>query len=518
MVPIRMGILRVAFMTSAGRELLNNYDHQAKLFGHAHALLKTHETLLRDGERNVRFHDALRSRVTPGSNVLDIGAGTGIWAIAAAKIGAAKVVAVDMDELLVGVIRMLADEHGVSDRVEAICASSFDLQLGRQFDVVVSETIGYLGYDERIVEVMADSRTRFLREGGYIIPESVELYAAAGNLNVKTETIPIGSDFEFELLTKLNLNSPRVLKNDLDVTLLTSPSLLISTDLRHTDATPPLTDLKATWDMPSEHEVDCVIAWVESSLAPGIRLSTRQTTSWFPTVYRIEPPARPFEKIEFTLSLTPTSNYWTATFVSSEHRESRSYSPEYAATQMIAAARGAEITNERGRMVLAWDIRPPSVIELREARADDEAFLRKLYHSTRADEVNAFGWSESEQDSFLTMQFEMQQQAYQMQFPDAECSIILFDDVPAGRLIVDRSDESISLTDITLAPEFRGRGIGSRLIRQLQREGKAIVLSVDKQNLSAMRLYEKLGFTRTGEAEFSFSMRWDGKTSRKNGQ
>jgi ribosomal protein S18 acetylase RimI-like enzyme len=102
-----------------------------------------------------------------------------------------------------------------------------------------------------------------------------------------------------------------------------------------------------------------------------------------------------------------------------------------------------------------------------------------------------------------------------MQFPDAECSIILFDDVPAGRLIVDRSGDSTSLTDITLAPEFRGRGIGSRLIRQLQREGKAIVLSVDKQNLSAMRLYEKLGFTRTGETEFSFSMRWD---ARKNGQ
>ena len=420
-----------------------------------------------------------------------------------------------MDELLVGVIRMLAREHGVGDRVETFCASSFDVNLEREFDVVVSETIGYLGYDERIVEVMADAKNRFLRAGGHIIPESVSLHAAAGKLNVRTETVPVGTEFEFEVLTNLNLNSPRVLKHDRDFTLLTAPALLISTDLRRADATPALTDLNAAWDI-SEPEIDCVIVWVESGLAPNVGLSTRLTTSWFPTVYRIQPASRPFEQMEFTLSLTPVSNYWTATFVLGEHRESLSYSPEFAATRMISAARGAEVANDRGQLVIARDQQQPSVIELREATAEDRGFLCKLYRTTRADEVAAFGWGESEQDSFLTMQFDMQQRAYEMQYPNAECSVILFDGAPAGRLIVDRSGDVISLTDIAICPEFRGRGVASRLIGRLQGEGKAIVLSVDKHNVSARQLYEKLGFAETGESEFTFAMRWDGKASGEN--
>jgi ribosomal protein S18 acetylase RimI-like enzyme len=301
------------------------------------------------------------------------------------------------------------------------------------------------------------------------------------------------------------------LKHDRDVTLLTAPVLLISTDLRRAGTTPLLTGLNAVWEMPSHNEVDCVVVWVESRLAPDVRLSTRTTTSWFPTIYRIAPPSRPFEKMEFTLSLTPGSNYWTVDFASSGHRETRKYSPEFAAMQMIAAARGTEVKNEHGRLVLAHDHQQPSVIELCAATSDDQDFLRKLYYTTRTDEVSAFGWNESEQDSFLNMQFEMQQRAYAMQFPAAECSIILFDGVPVGRLIVDRSGDAVSLTDITVAPEFRGRGIGSRLIGRLQGEGKAIVLNVDKQNADARRLYQRLGFTETGETELAYSMRWDGR-------
>ena len=446
--------------------------------------------------------------------MLDIGAGTGIWSIATAKLGAARVVAVDMDELLVGVIRLLADEHGVGDRVEAICASSFDLQLGREFDVVISETIGYLGYDERIVEVMADARNRFLSEGGHIIPETVSLHAAAGKLKVRTESLPVGVDLDFDALARLNRNSPRVLKRSRDVTLQTRATRLISTDLRRAEQTPSLRELTATWDLgelqPGEFP-DCVIVWAESRLAPGVKLSTRRkTTSWLPAVYRIAPPSRRFNKLDFSLSLTPESNYWTATFTDGNDRESQGYSPEAAATEMIAAARGGVFTNAHGHVLLANDRQPPSVIELRDVTSDDEKFLCELYHTTRSDEVAAFGWSKAEQDSFLTMQFTMQQQAYKMQYPDAEHSVILFDGEPAGRVIVDRSAHAVSLTDIAVLPKFRGRGIASRIISRLQDEVDAIALSVDRANASARRLYEKHGFTITGESEFNFEMRWKG--------
>ena len=488
---------------------MNAQNLQARLFAHAHSLLKTHETLLRDAERDRKFYDALQRRVTPGSTVLDIGAGTGIWAIAAAKLGASRVVAVDMDELLVGVIRILAEEHGVADRVDAVCSSSFDLQHGRDFDLVVSETIGYLGYDEMIVDVMSDARKRFLRDQGQIIPETVSLHAAAGRLNVRTEAVPVGLDFDFKALADLNLNSPRVLKRPRDFTVLTRPSCLVSTDLRRANEMPSLRDLTAVWDLAAGAYPDCVILWAESRLAPRVKLSTRRTTSWLPNVYRIAPPSRTFKRLEFTLSLTPESNYWTATFVNGDDRESRTYSPEFAATEMIAAARGGSMTHAGGHLLMARDHGPPSMIELREVASGDEDFLRQLYHSTRKDEVAGFGWAQTEQESFLTMQFRMQQDSYKMQFPNAEHSVILCDGIAAGVLVVDRGNREVSLTNIAVLPEFRRRGIASKMIARLQSDGETIVLNVDKQNVGARRLYERHGFNVTDETDFTFVMRWE---------
>ena len=149
------------------------------------------------------------------------------------------------------------------------------------------------------------------------------------------------------------------------------------------------------------------------------------------------------------------------------------------------------------------------MIELRPVAPDDEEFLCELYHSTRGDEVAAFGWPAGEQKAFLTMQFTMQQNAYKMQYPDAEHSVILCDGVPSGQMMVNRSADELLLTDISVLPEFRHRGIASQLLRQLQTQAAAIVLSVDKQNAAARRLYEKHGFTTTGENELMFTMRWE---------
>lgn len=480
---------------------------QSRLFDHAHRLLKSHEILLTDSERNRKFYDALRARIKPGSKVLDIGAGTGIWAVAAAKLGAERVVAVERDEMLIGVIKLLTKEHGLDDRVEAVCASSFDLSTELEFDVVVSETIGCVGYDEGIVEIMADSRRRFLRKGGNIIPETISLYAAAARLNTHRDNVPTGMDFDFAALVRMNFNSPTILERRRDAMLLTRPARLISTDLRKADATPSLTNLRAAWDMPGEMRPDCIIVWVESRLATGIRLSTRKTTSWRPTIYRISSPERPFETMEFTLSLTAASNYWSVSFLNGEDRQTRKYSPEYAAIELMTAARGAGVINHEGRIVHKTECN--GTIACREIVEDDTAFLYELYRRTRLDEVAEFGWSKVEQESFIAMQFEMQSRAYAIQYPNAVQQIVLCDNLPAGRLIIDRSGMEITLVDISVLPEFRGRGVASHLIAQLQAESKAIILSVDKANVRARRLYEKHGFIVNGESELSFAMAWN---------
>ena len=475
---------------------------ESQLYSHAHLLLKTHETLLRDAVRNRAFYDALKRCVTADSSVLDIGAGVGVWALASAKMGAKRVVAIDMDELLVGLTRKLAAEHGVSDRVEVIWGNSFGVELEREFDIVVSETIGYLGYDEAIVEIMADARERFLKPGGILIPENISLHAAAAKLNVRTESIPVGLPFEFSELERIDRNSPRVLKRKDDATVMTEPQCLASTDLYGATTRPDLTDLKASWE--TDADVDCFLVWAESRLGGDILLDTRETTSWYPNVYRVE-PSDGHSRVDLTLSLTAESNYWTVEFSGGGKSVSRRCSPKYAAIEMIAAAR-SELEIRDGRL-----FHEPK-ISLRDATDDDAEFLFAAYRSTRAAEVAMFGWDEAQQDTFLRMQFDMQKRSYEMQVPNAASSVIVWETEDAGRLIVNRTETAISLTDIIVLPEFRRRGIAANLIGQLQKEAaeKRVPLefSVDKANSAAIALYSKLGFVSIDESEFEHMLRW----------
>jgi ribosomal protein S18 acetylase RimI-like enzyme len=74
-------------------------------------------------------------------------------------------------------------------------------------------------------------------------------------------------------------------------------------------------------------------------------------------------------------------------------------------------------------------------------------------------------------------------------------------DLPAGSLIIFRGPGEIRLVDIALLPEFRGRGLGGKVIRMLISEaadaGSALRLSVLRSN-RAMHLYERLGFIAKG--------------------
>ena len=77
---------------------------------------------------------ALEDAVYPGARVLDLGTGSGILAIAAAKLGAGRVLALDTDPQAVTVARENVHRNGVADRVR-VARGSLAQAVGR-FDVV----------------------------------------------------------------------------------------------------------------------------------------------------------------------------------------------------------------------------------------------------------------------------------------------------------------------------------------------------------------------------------------------
>jgi len=148
---------------------------------------------------------------------------------------------------------------------------------------------------------------------------------------------------------------------------------------------------------------------------------------------------------------------------------------------------------------------------LRAAQSDDEAFLLRLYSTTRAEEMAGTGWSTARRKDFLRTQFSAQQSGYRTAFPLAIHSIILERRAPIGRLVVNPTQNEIHLVDLALLPARRNAGLGSRLLRDLMEEArnanKLLRLQVLK-NSSALRLYLRLGFSPAGENGWHLKMEW----------
>jgi len=153
-------------------------------------------------------------------------------------------------------------------------------------------------------------------------------------------------------------------------------------------------------------------------------------------------------------------------------------------------------------------------LSLRPYRTDDQNFLFKLYAATRQQEISAWGWSSAQQEAFLRMQFNAQQQSYGMTYADADHQIVVFDDNPIGRILVLRKPEAALLVDIALLPEYRSRGIGAagpgtdRAMQQKQSCSQAASV----KNHPAQRLYERLDSARPGK--MNCTSRWSGQLVR----
>jgi len=150
-------------------------------------------------------------------------------------------------------------------------------------------------------------------------------------------------------------------------------------------------------------------------------------------------------------------------------------------------------------------------VTLRTAAADDEEFLIRVYASTREEELALTPWDEAQRDAFVRMQFSAQQSHYKTHYPEAKQAVILLGGEPAGRIYLARLENEIKILDITIMPAQRNLGVGTSILRDLMAEAaaaqKPLRIYVESYNPSG-RLFERLGFVKTGESGYSDLMEW----------
>ena len=134
-------------------------------------------SMIRDATRMSAYVEALRQAVTPGCVVLDIGTGTGIFALLACQFGAGKVYALESDDVI-SVARESAAANGYAERIECIQQLSTQVRLPERADVIVADLHGWLPLYHNSIPSLIDARQRLLAPDGVLIPQQETLWAA----------------------------------------------------------------------------------------------------------------------------------------------------------------------------------------------------------------------------------------------------------------------------------------------------------------------------------------------------
>jgi len=127
--------------------------------------------------RTEAFTTALKNCITPETVVLDIGTGTGYFALVAAQLGARHVYAIEPNPAI-QVGREAAVDNGLADRITFIQGMSNNVDLPEKVDVIISDIGGALPLCGPLIRSLADARERFLKPGGIMLPERDSLCAA----------------------------------------------------------------------------------------------------------------------------------------------------------------------------------------------------------------------------------------------------------------------------------------------------------------------------------------------------
>lgn len=251
---------------------------------------RPHIEMMDDVVRTRGFIDAIRTTVRHGDVVVDIGTGTGVLAMTAARCGARHVYAVEAGTIADRAERLIA-ANGLADVVTVVRGWSTSVSLPEPADVLVTETLGSDPLDERIVEIVTDARRRLLTPDARVIPSRLSVYATP--IEVPDDELAqvaytagraarwrADYDLDFSALVEPDRPAPRSLRYPTSTTRtwrrLASPVALAELDLSTIESTSVSATATLTVDRPGR--LDGALLHFTSELAPGVTLSTDPTS------------------------------------------------------------------------------------------------------------------------------------------------------------------------------------------------------------------------------------------------
>jgi ribosomal protein S18 acetylase RimI-like enzyme len=140
-------------------------------------------------------------------------------------------------------------------------------------------------------------------------------------------------------------------------------------------------------------------------------------------------------------------------------------------------------------------------MNIRQATDKDYDFVYQVKVDALKEYIEkTWGWDEK-----------MQQDFHKEHLKASETQIINVDNDSAGFLIIEEDETEFKLNEINLLQKYQGRGVGSIIISNLQKQAdelnKSVWLQVLKVN-PAINLYKRLGFKTIDETDTHFQLRY----------
>ena len=273
--------------------------HHARAEALAQVVPAWHFPMMNDGPRNAVFQQAIEKAVTPGSRVFEVGTGSGLLAMMAARAGAARVTSCEVVPEIAERARAVVEANGLADRVTVLAKGSTEVAVGEDLDarcdLLIAEIIsdGLIG--EGVAESLHHARRELLEPGGQVIPRGGTIMAALVGAEGLSKFVTVDEVSGFDLSAFNTLAPLRVtlVEGSFSVEYLSRPEAVFAYDFTADIAfEPPRTIAFEALD-----EGTCVglVQWIRLAIDDEITIENRPGgagghSHWHASLYRFLAP------------------------------------------------------------------------------------------------------------------------------------------------------------------------------------------------------------------------------------
>ncbi|KAL1114998.1 hypothetical protein AAG570_007821 [Ranatra chinensis] len=139
--------------------------------------------MLKDEVRTLTYRNSMyhNRHLFKGKTVLDIGCGTGILSMFAAKAGAAKVIGIECSNIVEYATKIVKD-NDLDHIITIVRGKVEEVELPEgigMVDIIISEWMGYCLFYESMLDTVVFARDKWLRPGGLMFPDKACLFITA---------------------------------------------------------------------------------------------------------------------------------------------------------------------------------------------------------------------------------------------------------------------------------------------------------------------------------------------------